>query len=310
MKNELITENVWQHLTEKVKTTKGKMYVAVAYFGQDAAKMLPLNKGSILLVDASEKAVKCGQTCPEELLKLYAKGVFIYSLPYLHTKMYVLGKTLLVGSANVSYNSSNRLFETLLSTADTKAIHDAKEFILNHCGADLGEEELTRLHKIYKPPKIETSDREKTKKTSIKNILNEKLYVCKLVRKGKWTDDENKAAEQGSREANTKRIETKRHRIDTFRWHGKMTMKKFDEILQITKEGNGSTVCPPGRLIHTKKYTKNGRNITFCYLEVPEKENIPLSKIKSKLSQEDFNRFYRRGYKNFDMAKVIYSWWR
>ena len=88
----LITKKIWSTITKAVKLSKTKSIVAVAYFGQNGSSMLPIKKGSTLLVDASEKAVKSGQTCPDELLKLYQKGVHIYSLENLHAKLFVIGK--------------------------------------------------------------------------------------------------------------------------------------------------------------------------------------------------------------------------
>jgi response regulator of citrate/malate metabolism len=51
----LITKNIWATLTKAAKLSKTKSMVAVAYFGQQGSSMLPLKKGSMLLVDASEK---------------------------------------------------------------------------------------------------------------------------------------------------------------------------------------------------------------------------------------------------------------
>lgn len=66
----LLTGNIWSELTKTVRKSRLKSIVAVAYFGKNAANMLPLSKGSVLLVDASVTALKNGQTCPDELLKL------------------------------------------------------------------------------------------------------------------------------------------------------------------------------------------------------------------------------------------------
>ena len=51
----LLTDHVWQTLTAATKT-RVKPAVAVAYFGQGAAKLLPLPNGSRIVVDASEGA--------------------------------------------------------------------------------------------------------------------------------------------------------------------------------------------------------------------------------------------------------------
>ena len=106
MTTELITDRVWAAITEAARNTKTPAYVAVAYFGNGASKLLPLRKGSRLVVDASEHAVKSGQTSPAELLKLHRKGVKVYSIENLHAKVFVFGRTAFVGSANVSQRSN------------------------------------------------------------------------------------------------------------------------------------------------------------------------------------------------------------
>ena len=53
---------VWATLTNAAKRSSGQSYIAVAYFGKGAARLLPLTRGSYLVVDASDMAVKSGQT--------------------------------------------------------------------------------------------------------------------------------------------------------------------------------------------------------------------------------------------------------
>src|SRR5438132_14212299 len=108
----LLTTNIWRTLTAATKT-RTKPVVAVAYFGQGAAKLLPLPSGSRLVVDASEGAVKSGQTCPAELSKLLNRGVRIYSRQNLHAKIFVFGTKVFVGSANVSQRSASILREAM-----------------------------------------------------------------------------------------------------------------------------------------------------------------------------------------------------
>lgn len=51
--------------------------VAVAYFSEGASSLLPLAKGSRLVVNASERCVASGQTCPADLIKLVERGVAV-----------------------------------------------------------------------------------------------------------------------------------------------------------------------------------------------------------------------------------------
>jgi hypothetical protein len=78
---ELLThEKPWRRITALVKKRPTRCQAAVAYFGQGASKLLPLRRGSTLIVDLSERAVRSGQTMPAEVLKLLNKGVDAYSV--------------------------------------------------------------------------------------------------------------------------------------------------------------------------------------------------------------------------------------
>lgn len=167
--------------------------------------MLPLRKGSILLVDASEKAVKAGQTCPKDLLKLYDKGVKIYSKDWLHTKMFIFGNSLFVGSTNASHNST-QMTEAVIKTSDKKSLEEAKNFIKSFCKIELGREQLIRLQKRYKEPRFFNIVREKNKSSKKRKFVNgSSFYVYHLIMED-WTEDEYKQFEIGEKEAKKKRI--------------------------------------------------------------------------------------------------------
>jgi phosphatidylserine/phosphatidylglycerophosphate/cardiolipin synthase-like enzyme len=149
----LLTKNIWRTLTAATQT-RTKPAVAVAYFGQGAAGLLPLPGGSRLVVDASEGAVKSGQTCPAELTKLLKQGVRICSRKNLHAKIFVLGAKVFVGSANVSRHSAHTLREAMVVTTDRSAVAAAKDFIRELCMQEIGPETLSRLAKLYQPPRL------------------------------------------------------------------------------------------------------------------------------------------------------------
>src|SRR6266853_4325440 len=115
----LLTRRIWPTLTAAAKGSRARPTVAVAYLGQGAAKLLPLPNGSWLVVDASESAVKSGQTCPAELKKLLKRGVRIYSRKNLHAKIFVFGPKAFIGSANVSRNSASMLHEAVVAITDS-----------------------------------------------------------------------------------------------------------------------------------------------------------------------------------------------
>ena len=305
MVNELITENIWKQLTKTAKESKLKSVVAVAYFGQKGAAMLPLNNGSILVVDASEKAVKTGQTCPEELIKLYNKGVKIFSHANLHAKMFVIGKSLYIGSTNVSGHSASTLKEILFKTTDTDSIQDAKDFIKSLCTVELGPDRLTRLQAMYRPPRMIGGG---GKKEVRKSSGTSHYFVIKL-KLTTFSEEEEKQDEKGKVEAEKKRILKSRHVVERFKWTGNFKPKRGDIIIQIIHDGKTNIVSPPGILIHIRKWKQGEKVNNLCYVEVPSKNQMKLDSMLKKLSPEEQRMLKRNGSKSKEFGDKISSLW-
>jgi len=115
--------------------------------------LLALRKGDTVVVDASEAAVKSGQTNPAVLQDWLKSGVAIYSQPQLHAKVFVFGSVLFVGSTNVSRNSQEILHEAVLRTNDRSAVADARHHVkeLAESATRLRKAELGRLAGLYSP---------------------------------------------------------------------------------------------------------------------------------------------------------------
>lgn len=308
MSVKLITENIWNELTKAAKNSKIKSFVAVAYFGKVGAERLPLSKGSTLLVDASEGAVSKGQSCPEELLKLYKKGVKIFSKEGLHAKLFIIGKTLYIGSTNVSDNSENYFIEAVLKTTDRDAVAEAKFFIQKYCsGLDLGEEQLLKLQKIYNPPKGFKAS------TSGKNKSGTELppfHVCHLELVN-YSEEEEKQSQKGKKEAARKFQNNSRHISNEFLWTNELKGKFGDTILQITEEEEKSYVSPPGTLYHLRKWGNGTKQKIFCYVEIPkQKRRKNLEYFKKYLTEKEYQSILRDGVKNNIIAGKIISLWK
>lgn len=154
MTSELITTAVWDVLSQEARLARRPAHVAVAYFGSGGSQLLPLPTNSFLVVDASDAAVKSGQTCPFDLLKLHRRGVRVHSHRNLHAKVYVLGNAAFIGSPNVSQHSANIMLEAMFRTQQRSAVSAAREFVESLCITELDSDELTRLARIYKPPRF------------------------------------------------------------------------------------------------------------------------------------------------------------
>jgi len=299
----LITNQIWNHLTTATRRNKSKSIVAVAYFSEGASKLLPLSEGSLLLIDASEKAVKSGQTHPNDLLELYNMGVKIYSKEWLHAKMFVLGNTLYIGSTNASKHSS-KLVEAILKTSDKKTIQEAKAFINSYCKLEMGEEQLKRLQKKYRKPKF-IGAKENNKKSPEKRFQSSTAFYVYHLKYEDYSKDERIQSAKGKEEVKNKRLRKTRHKVDEFLWTGKFPPKKGDIIMQVTDNGDNAYVSPPGTVIHQRRW----KNKTMCYLEVATKRRKSLKYFKKHLSGKDRKLIDRSGKRNNNFVEAVNSIW-
>jgi hypothetical protein len=300
MQPQLITENIWQSITAACTTTQ-RSYVAVAYFGTGGAGRLPLNKGSVLVVDASEAAVKAGQTSPAELIKLYKRGVSVYSLQGLHAKVYVIGTRLYIGSANVSENAADNLKEAVFNTADRKLVAQAKEYVLKmkeQAGLELGIAQLQRLEKLYKERKMPAGGKGSKKD----NRDKPSVFLYKLH----YNDypAESLAAYKEGKEIAIQEIDRSRHVLDDFESESTIPVKKNDIVIQVMEDGRRSVVYYPARVLYIKKWKHNR---CFVYLERLKKRSKPLSKVKQSI---DKTVFERSGRKAAALEKEFITLWK
>lgn len=281
MKMGFTTTNIWKGITELVVNTKTPSLVAVAYFGIGGAKMLPLRKGSKLVVDASSESVKTGRTNPYELIKLYKSGVEIFSLPRLHAKSFVIGGHLIVGSTNVSNNSATKLNEAVFVSKDALQIRAAKSYINGLCREDLGYESLLLLCKIYNTAPQNRED------FIANGIPTSNVHVVNLE-DYQMSDEQHVLHTKALNEAE-KKVNTKRHYIDFFTYD---FPNKFDigsKIIQVYQRGNRRYIFPIGTIVKIRS-TQNGE--CFIYCEMPnDLKELPISKFEKNIQ----NRLKRNG---------------
>lgn len=308
MYTELITHNIWEIITNATIKANQKSYVAVAYLGQGGAKMLPLTKGSILVVDASEKSIKSGQTCPHDLLALYNKGVRVFSFANLHAKIYVIGHKIFIGSSNVSNNSAYNLQEAVIYSNDKSLREQAKLFIENLCKdtIELGPAKLKKLKEIYVPPK-QPSGSKGNRKGSANRKLIPPLYLFSLSPQAD-TKEEQRLREVGRKEAIKKKKILPRHQIEQFEWDWTLDFKVGDLAVQFITEGKRDYLSPPGEIIHIKHGVDNLYRIV--YIEIPKIRRKNFKTIKNKLNSEERKRFLTNGRKPRDFARRIKEIWK
>ncbi len=121
--NRFIGDKPWPRITALAKRSS-QAHVAVPYLHGEANRILPLKAGDVLKINI----MSC-QVNPDELEAYRKKGVKLYTSPLLHAKVFVFGKTAIIGSTNVSSSSETRLNEAVVETTDQAVVAAAQKFI-------------------------------------------------------------------------------------------------------------------------------------------------------------------------------------
>jgi PLD-like domain len=311
-KNQLLTTDIWKSITLAAKRSRKPSYVAVAYFGQGASKLLPLRANSRLVVDASENAVKAGQTHPADLKRLQRRGVIIYSVANLHAKIYVFDSIAFVGSANVSNNSAGTLIESMVHTTDQGIVHSAKSFVDGLCLDELSPGTLDRLQKIYRRPRLPKGMRRKRGTVSRNTQADlRRLFLTQLVRHEPPKGSEA-AQERGLKAAMSRRKHGRTYEVQDFNWYGKAIFQRDDKVIQVIKEADGRRLIDaPADIIHMHRWQRNGRRVTFVYLEMPKARRISLEKLAKRLGYGAKKKLQRNGLvRDREFSDALYKNWK
>lgn len=307
MTTRFVSNNLWDELKKASKASKQRCAVAVAYFGQGASKQLLLPEGSRLVVDASEGTVKRGLTCPDELLKMVRKGIAVYSVPNLHAKVYVLGKTAFIGSANVSQRSSDTLIEALIRTTESDSVQAAREFVHGLCLRELTPTVLKKLSDVYRAPFVPGGNG-KRKNKSEPEIPRVMLAQLKLIT---WSDQDQELHDAGMEVAKKRRKHKRTYVIDSFRFTGVCNYRKDDVVVQVTDEGDKKVfVSPPGNVLYVRSQKNNGKQVSFVYLERPELKRRSQKHVAEKLGKGSMKLLQKGGVvRNSLIASRLLNLW-
>ena len=121
----VVSGGLWDTIKRLAKR-RAQCSAAVAYVSTD--DWLSFREGDLLVTDASDRAIAEGLTSAAVLSRAHRRGVMLYSLGGLHAKVLVLGRTAVVGSANLS-RSSRSLTEAAVVSDDATMVAMAKSFV-------------------------------------------------------------------------------------------------------------------------------------------------------------------------------------
>lgn len=308
MKARFLFSRIWPGLTKVAESSKGPSAVAVAYFGKGAAKLLPLKPGSVLVVDASEAAVKAGVTHPDDLKSLQKRGVRILSAKNLHAKVFVFGKLAIVGSMNVSKNSAEALVEAAVETTDPGIVRVARKFVLGLTAVELGPERLESLQELYRPPNFAPRAARRSARGKPEIEVPE-LRVVQLVSSA-LPELAEKAMDEGRSVAASKQEHPRKFSLHEFWWRGRAPFAPGMMVIQVVADGKcPKMVSRPGMVVHVRRWRSHGKLLTFVYVEVPRGRPVRLDRLKGRLGSEGVRRLKRGGRVNSQLAlRLLRAW--
>lgn len=262
------SDDSWSRIRDLAKK-RGRRLVAVPFLGKGAIRRLPLQAGDLLIVRLDEATVKSGQTSPFEVGKFLRKGVEVHAQSNLHAKVFVFGKTAVIGSTNVSTTSEEHLLEAVVETSDSRAVSAAASFVRSLRGDVVTPQYAKRLEKIYVPPRIPGAGRPRSRQT-IRGAGQSVLWAVKLDT-GAWIDEDFKQESVGEPLARKKLKSTRYYVVDDFVWTFAVFSRKVrvdQRVLQIVEESNGKVfVDAPYRVVRVQRYRVEGRSRVMVFVE-------------------------------------------
>ncbi len=260
---------VWAALRKSFGSAR-KAQVAVAFLGKGSFTRLRLSKGSTLVVNAGLEAVRSGLTDPRELLNYVRAGVRVYSQSQLHAKIFVVGRTAYVGSANVSFNSEHRLIESIVAFTDAGVISKARQFVMDLATERLGPEALRELQAQYREPKLKLlGARDKPRTVEDRKFP---LAVSLVIKK--WSEEAHEADARGQPVAHKKLRNSRDFRLEDFEFTGEKNLQRLvlrRYVYQVVQSGKNKFLHPGGRIVHIERFKDEGRPAAIIYVELPRK---------------------------------------
>jgi hypothetical protein len=275
-----------------VQKYPGRSHIAVAFFSSNASKQLPLESGSILVVNLSEPTLAAGLTNPYELEKLLRKGVAIYNNPKLHAKVFVFPGSAVVGSNNASHSSANNLLEAAIEVTATGTVAACKKYVKSLCQSPpLGTEHLQYLKGLYRAP---TTTVPTNLPSNGHTDSGSRLWAVR-VEDAEYDSFDKLAESRGmpfaEAELSSGDSSSKPSYIDSFWMSGNMFCRNVtqnDIVSQLTTKDSALFAYPPSRVVHLEHYVKEARTkCVMVFLEAFEgKQPLGLDKVIWQLTAQ------------------------
>lgn len=307
---QFLTGDIWKEVNNLL-TKRQKKIACIAYVTTDK---LELTKGDTLICDASTFAIKFGETSAKIIETYFNRGIKVFSNQQLHSKILLTDAFLVIGSANLSRSSAERLTESSIITDSDVLISQAKAFCHN----------LTEESSLLSEKDIQTLLKIEVVKRPFKPMSNSKIREKKFGNKywfisafplkersyNKIKDNIEKTTTLISK---TKNINE--DNISFLRWRAKtkfsQTAKEGDQIILRFNnlDKTRSYIYPPSTIL--KKQVVDGFTYFFHDNRGSEKSKVSWTKFQSYLKTIELEKNITSRSKNIlenDVKKLKPLW--
>lgn len=264
-------EDVWATLQELAKSARGQQkFVATGYLGDGAGDLLELGRGDVLAVALSKANAKNGSVSPKEIRRLQKRGVEVCVDARLHAKVYLFGKTLVVGSANLSKHSKSTLHEACFVSRDRLAIRRVQAWFRGLRVTPVTPTWLDACLAVYKPPRFLGSSEAGAK--------IEGRYWLVGIHEMDFPEEEAEECLAGQQEAEAKARAG--HEVETLRFGGSLSLftregKPGDLVIQVWDNGRSRDVYPHARVVGIRRIKgRRGTPVVYVYVEMVAEPNL------------------------------------
>lgn len=266
----LFNETLWEELDARIPKAR-RVSAAVAYLGTGAASLLPLRDGDRLVVDMSLPCVRAGTTNPYEVQKFLNRGVKVFSRVRLHAKFFILDKTTIAGSANISKHAKQSLDEAAIATDDPATTRRALAIFEQLCTEPVRKDYLRKCIKEYQPPKFTAGTHAMGKRP---RLSQGKVWIVSGLTYRNVPEREEKLLERVIEKAKKKLLDFEHADVDSLQYPAPQPffgrLREGDWLITCVGDGSGFDVAPPARFLGVEHYPRGaGKQRYLLLYEAP-----------------------------------------
>ncbi|MEW6208968.1 MAG: hypothetical protein AB1631_11420, partial [Acidobacteriota bacterium] len=257
MMDRVITNNVWRQAAQFIGKQEKKI-AAIAYVSKGTP--LLFGKGDILICDASDQAIKSGETDAKILEDFLRRGATLYCCPNLHAKLLVSGDWAIIGSASLSASSQNVLVEASLITTRPQIRSQVRAFIhgLQRISIPIDEQFISHICSL---PVSKRSGPVPVRRKKDSAELGNRYWIVSTRLLHSFPEYEEEFIERGEQEARNMLDEDSD--IAWIRWIGKSKFRELakpgDTLIEIMRHKVKREVFKPRPILVRQDHEKWAR---------------------------------------------------